>query len=95
VAKVRLDRLLAQEQRLGDLARVIRFAPQLQLALPTGRYGTVTFTIHQGTEAPAIDATAQARFVAGNFVGAGMDGSRYACLVQRWVLEMTVPPYGG
>jgi hypothetical protein len=59
---------------------VIRFAPQLQLALPTGRYGTVTFTIHQGTEARAIDATAQARFVAGNFVGAGMDGSRQACL---------------
>jgi len=66
-------------------------SPAEQLALPFGHYGTVVFTVRQGTEAREIVATVRAEVVAGTFKRHGV--SLGACYVTRWSIAMNVSPY--
>jgi hypothetical protein len=63
------------------------------LALPFGRYGSVSFTIRQGTEAREIVATVRAEFVDGTFAIRGVRGRLGACYARRWFVRMDVRPY--
>jgi hypothetical protein len=64
-----------------------------ELALPFGRYGSVSFTIRQGTEAREIVATVRAEFVDGTFAIRGVRGRLGACYARRWSVRMDVRPY--
>lgn len=69
------------------------FSRARELALPFGRYGSVSFTIRQGTEAREIVATVRAEFVDGTFAVRGVRGRLGACYARRWSVRMDVSPY--
>ena len=66
------------------------FSPAEELALPSGHYGIVNFTVHQGDEARLIEATLTAEFVAGTFRVPGVREPLAACYVKRWSVRMIV-----
>ena len=68
------------------------FSRAREVALPSGRYGSVSFTIRQGTEPRDIVATVRADFVDGTFAVRGVRGRLGACYVKRWSVRMDVSP---